>query len=240
MARITMEVTTPPGVNPDAVQAWVGDGLALERSSPVGEDQEGSQEEQPEQRMHASAPAGTNGAAPPATTRKTGRKTIAERAAERTAAEAGASTTQPEQVNVAAPPGAQPISSFSAPASGAFFTATMPPGTAAFPPGIMPPSVPVASPAPASPAVVQQQPIPAAMPRSEPLPPPADGVMRLEDFRAANMQFQKAWPGKMNMLMKAPVWPSDNSAKEMWFTVEGVPAEQRMRLVEELQAQQGG
>ena len=223
-----MEIMTATDVDPEAVQQWIGDGLLLER----GEEQQ-SDDAQP--RMQSAATAGVEaspGAAPIAP--RKGRRTNAEKAAERVAAEQAANQLAPpglqlvqQPIPAAAPPGA----SFFPP--GIAPPAVHPQGNGAAPPATVNPGVNVTLQSAAAPAPVQ--PIPAAMPKSEPLPPAENGVMRLEDFRAANMQLQKFRPGKMSILMKAGVWPSDKSAKDSWFTVEAVPPEFRMRLIDELE-----
>ena len=238
MARITMELTTNPAVDPEAVQRWIGDGLALERNeNDVGEE-EGEQVEQ----RASTAPRYTAAAAnEPSSAPRRGRRTNAEKAAEREAAEAAQMTpnslpTDTEPPPVSSPPPQQVGAS--SPAS---------PSGNAFPPGIAPPGVHHsngATPPPpiATAAQIEQvslpvqivQPIPAAMSKSEPLPPAENGIMRLDEFRTANMQVQKARPGKMSMLMRSTIWPSDKSPKDAWFTVDAVPGEFRYRLFEEL------
>jgi hypothetical protein len=222
LAKITMEITPASGVDPEAVQAWIGDGLLLERGE--------AQQEQ--QGMQTALPAGNPGGAElVAAVRRTGRRTNAEKAAEREAAEqAKAAETQPVTL---------------ADATGwAGQQTPLPPGASTFPPGIAPPGAHAQGNGAAPPGVAvnpgvnvtvaSQQPIPAAMPKVEPLPPAENGIMRLEDFRTANMQIQKARPGKMNLLMRAGLWPSDKSAKESWFTMEAVPEQYRMRLIDEI------
>lgn len=216
MARITMEITTAQGTDPEAVQAWIGDGLAIEQ----GTQEEGQQQVPAASALPRFSVAAANEVPPP---RRSGRRTTAEKAAEREAAERG---QQPADADAARPAETAP--------------ALPQPNGGAFPPGIAPPGVVPAAAAPAQAALPPGiaappvQPIPAAMPRSEPLPPAENGIMRLEDFRAAHMQIQKFKPGKMNLLMKSGLWPSDNAAKESWFTIEAVPPEFRTRLIDEI------
>jgi hypothetical protein len=250
LAEITVKINVGDGVNLSNLQQWILDAVALDIQAPFGGmghlmdqvtslvDEIGGLSRQPAtQSTRMADPRGPDDSneidrddfgdqetgeseEPPAASsmdsaapkRKTGRKSNAQKAAEREAAEAAArgEATLAASVTSNAPAAAN--------GSGP-----------ALPPGITLPGAALPSPEPARPA-----PPAAAMPKVPPADPAyANGVMSLEEFRAANLQLQKDYPSKPNLFYRRPMW-LDGTPKEPWYTVVQIPEEFRARLLTEV------
>lgn len=97
-------------------------------------------------------------------------------------------------------------------------------------PVVIPPHL-MATPTPVQ--VEAAAPVPVAMPVAAPIE--TSGGMTMEQLNEAVRQIQLQAPSVPHTVMSRDKW-SDGTAKDMWWATAGVPAEHRLRLVQEMQA----
>lgn len=179
----------------------------------------------------------------PGAPKKRGRKPK-NTAEQQTAAMAG--TVAPSPSSAAVPPGFVPgappaAPSFMPPTPPAAVAEVAPPAAQTF---AIPPGASFTQPAATNQANVQpfaippQQAQPIAMPTA---PAPANdtatvGGISNDDLRSCLTELNKVKVGAAFKVMQSGAWPSDNSPKARWFSVESVPDGDRERLMGEMAA----